>query len=86
MEVCRQKSKLGEPGTVALVSIGGTSMTESDAEIVKETAEIHDLPKIVPVATMGMEALQGRLRTICSSAWAAGPLYTLVVPLQRDRY
>ena len=85
-EVCRPKSELGEPGTVALISMGGTILIESNGKMLEEMAEIHDLLQIQPVESPSIWVLRRHLRAICSSALATMPLYTLVIPLRRDWY
>ena len=85
-KVGRPKSELGEVGTVALVLMGRMSVTQSDDEILEETAKIHDSPQRILVEPPSIWALRSQLRTICSSAWADDPFCALVVPFQRDRY
>ena len=45
-EVGRPKSELGEQGIIMLILIGGTSVIESDDEIVEETAKRSDFRQI----------------------------------------
>ena len=64
-EVGHPKSELGEPGIVALVSMGGTCLTASNNKIVEEMAEMGDLQWKIVMVPPSLEVLRAYLQRIC---------------------